>query len=159
VKRLNTEKFVCRIMKDAHGSHHLDLEDLETIIRELRELSLDHPIIVEGLKDIESLRGLGIHGIITHINQGKPLINFCSDLSQRYRKAIILTDWDTKGEILCRKLELSLKACDISFDTHLRERLKMLLRKDVKDIQSIHTFLSRKHPDILERLGGNEGQP
>lgn len=138
------------LMNDGHQAQHLDHEELADIIRVLRERGNTRPIIVEGVKDTESLRALGVRGHILHINIGKALIDFCTDISHEFREVIILTDWDSKGNTLCRRLKQNFKACDVSFDTRLRGRLAAILRKEIKDIESIHSFLARNHPDFLE---------
>ena len=85
------------------------------------------------------------------------IIDFCSDLASGHEKVFILTDWDNKGNILCSKLKKGCRACDISFDTRLRGRLAALLKKDIKDIESIHSFITKNHPELLDRLLWKEG--
>ena len=150
--RVNRDNPLCPMMIDDHPIQHLDSEELNEIIQELRERALSHPILVEGLKDREALQALGVHGHIMHINLGKPLIDFCSDISLEFRKVTILTDWDSKGNTLCMILKKDLKACDVSFDARLRGRLAALLRKDVKDVESIPAFLRKTHQDVLEHI-------
>ena len=134
----------------------LDSEELLDTLIELRELAVSTPVIVEGKKDVECLGKLGVKGNIIPLNQGMSIIDFCSDLASAHEKVFILTDWDTKGNILCSKLKKGCKACDISFDTRLRGRLAALLKKDIKDIESIHSFITKNHPGLLDRFERRE---
>lgn len=131
---------------------HPDHEDLVAIFIELQEHSWDHPIIVEGIRDTESLNGLGIRSEILHINQGVPLIEFCARISRSHSKVILLTDWDPKGNYLCKILKRDLKACDVQFDIRIRDRITTILRNDVKDVQGILPFLDHQHPGTLETI-------
>jgi len=74
------------------------LEKLEVLILELQELSENGAIIVvEGRKDVESLRFLGINGEIKLASQ-QPLLEFTESLSKSGKEIVLLTDWDKKGE-------------------------------------------------------------
>jgi len=73
------------------------LEDLEELLIELKEENKVIPIIVEGDKDIEALRKLGVKGKIISINKGVNLSNFCDRIAHEYSNVIILTDWDRRG--------------------------------------------------------------
>lgn len=136
-------------MRIENQMHHPDHETLVEILIDLQDLSRDRPIIVEGIKDIDSLKGLGLHAEVLHLNQGNPLIDFCTKIADEHSSVIILTDWDSKGNSLCRILKQNFKACDVQFDTRLRGRLAATLKKDVKDVQGILPFLERNHPETL----------
>ena len=71
------------------------------------------------MKDVESLRNLGIEGSIVQLNVGKPLLEFCTTMFEGYEGVVILTDWDDKGNTLCRIIKQHLKSCDIPFDTRI----------------------------------------
>jgi len=142
-------------MKDIRTPQLQDSDELISIFDELREKVGTHAVIVEGLKDLESLDRLGIHGNVIHLNIGKSMIDFCNLLSIHYNEVIILTDWDAKGNTLCRLLKQNLKACDVPYDTRLRGRLAALFKKEIKDVQSIFRFLERNYPDILPQVRGD----
>ncbi|MFO7677759.1 MAG: topoisomerase [Thermoplasmatota archaeon] len=90
--------------------YHQILEDLETILFELKQENKTIPIIVEGDKDIEALRSLDINGEIIRFNQGLSIPDFCDMISQQYRKIILLTDWDKKGGYLCSTIKKNLES-------------------------------------------------
>jgi len=85
------------------------LEDLEEILLELKEENIIIPIIVEGDKDIEALRKLGITGKIISINKGVNLSDFCDRITHKYSNVIILTDWDRRGGHICHTITKNLK--------------------------------------------------
>lgn len=94
------------------------LEDLEEIIFELKEENIVIPIIVEGDKDIEALKKLGIKGEIITINKGVNLSNFCDRIANEYTNVIILTDWDKRGGKICHIIKKNLQGriiCNIKY--------------------------------------------
>lgn len=127
----------------------IDEEGLILAVEELRMRAENSPIIVEGMKDVEALRNIGITENIIPLNRGKSIIDFCTDLSVRYDEAVILTDWDGKGNHLCHLLKKGLRACGMGFDTRVRGRLASSVRKEIKDVQSLHNMLVRNHPGLL----------
>lgn len=139
-------------MKYREHENAIDEEGLLIAVEELRFLSETSPIIVEGMRDVEALRMMGITGNIFPLNRGKSIIDFCTDLSMEYDEAVILTDWDGKGNHLCHLLKEGLRACGMGFDTRVRGRLASSVRKEIKDVQSLYTMLVRNHPDLLPLL-------
>jgi len=93
-------------------------EELEKLLLELQEKNKIIPIIVEGEKDVASLRKLDIKGVILSTNTGKPLADFCDKIAEQYRDIIILTDWDWRGGRLCHTIKKNLEGrvkCDIKY--------------------------------------------
>jgi 5S rRNA maturation endonuclease (ribonuclease M5) len=84
-------------------------EDLENALNELREENKTVPIIVEGEKDIAALRTLEVSGEIIRFNKGQSVSDFCDAISQKYKKIILLTDWDRRGGRLCLQLKKNLE--------------------------------------------------
>lgn len=81
--------------------------------RLLEELSLINesvPIIVEGFRDVQALRTLGIRGCILKVHTGRSIQQFCEEYSSNYREAIILTDWDLRGNQIFTLLTKFLEA-------------------------------------------------
>jgi 5S rRNA maturation endonuclease (ribonuclease M5) len=85
------------------------LEVLDELITELKEENKDIPIIVEGEKDIEALRKLGLKGKIISINKGVNLSDFSDRISHKFDNIIILTDWDKRGGYICRTIAKNLQ--------------------------------------------------
>jgi len=113
------------------------------VLSELEDLSQSTPIIVEGKKDVEALKRLGITKNVHHLNRGESVFNFCEDLSRRTRSLIILTDWDRKGGMLARMLKEACRANEVEANLEIRAKLVILSKKEVKDIESMPTFMGR----------------
>ena len=96
------------------------LEVLEALILDLKEENEGSPIIVEGDKDKEALRKLGIKGKIISINKGINLSDFCDRISHQYNNIIILTDWDRRGGHICRTIIKNLQG-RVKSNTKYRE--------------------------------------
>ncbi len=96
------------------------LELVEKTLSELREENKIIPIIVEGEKDILALKKLDIYGDIFSLNAGISIIDFCDDLARKYKKIIILTDWDRKGGHLCHTIKRNLSG-RVNCNTYYRE--------------------------------------
>ncbi len=119
------------------------LEELEEVLSELEEMSEHIPIVVEGSKDVEALRRLGITKNVHPLNRGNSVFNFCESLSRNNRRLIILTDWDRRGGMLARKIKEACHANEIEADLETRAKLVILSKKEVKDIESMPTFIER----------------
>lgn len=56
---------------------------------------------------------------------------------------IILTDWDRKGGRLARALKEAFEANDVKVLDGMRIKLAILVKKEVKDIESIPRYVAR----------------
>jgi dTMP kinase len=119
------------------------LEDLSSILDELRDRPKNAVILVEGQKDRGALIALGIGGEIWQVQGGGSIFSIAENLVLQKKTAIILTDWDRKGGQLCRLIRDALKANGVSYDGSLRMRLVHISKKDVKDIESLPSLYSR----------------
>ncbi len=119
------------------------LEQIEELILELQELADSGAIIVvEGRKDVESLRLLGIKGEIKLASQ-QPLLEFTEFLSKSGKEVVLLTDWDKKGGIVGRKIIKHLLAYGIMPNTDIRSRIRRLVKKRIKDIESLNNYVNK----------------
>jgi len=117
------------------------LEDLLETIEELREENAATPIIVEGEKDARSLRNLGVEGEVITVNKGSSLFNFCEQIARKHRLIIVLTDWDRRGGTLCRRIKEGLAANGAKPNLEYRQRIAVLCRKDVKDVEGLANYI------------------
>jgi len=119
------------------------LEKLEELILDLKDLSdAGAIIIVEGRKDVESLRSLGIKGEISLSSQ-QPLIDITEQLSRCGKDIVILTDWDRKGGMVARKIIDYLRAYGIIPNIDIRGRIRFLVKKRIKDIESLSKYMEK----------------
>ena len=122
-------------------------ERLREVMDALCEINTRVPVIVEGKKDAQALRKLGLAGEIIVLHGGKGLYEFSEEIAEKFPTIVLLLDWDAKGEALFKSLAGNLRTHWEEFSA-CRELLKMICQKDIKDIESI--------PSLLMRLEGIE---
>jgi len=118
------------------------LEELDLLLEELQELAQECDILVEGRKDRNALTLLGVRGEFLQVQDAGGIFGVAEGLSHRNRGAIILTDWDRKGGQLAEMLRNALKACEVPYDDTIRTRLSRLSKKEIKDIESLPSYIS-----------------
>jgi 5S rRNA maturation endonuclease (ribonuclease M5) len=118
------------------------LEEVDELLRELRERDEHVVILVEGRKDRLALSCLGIEGPIVQVQDARGIFGVAEDLSRNGQEAIILTDWDRKGGQLADLLRNALRANGVRYDDTIRACLSMLGKKEIKDIESLPSFVS-----------------
>ncbi len=128
------------------------LESIEEIILELQALADTGAIIVvEGRRDVASLRSLGINGEIRLASQ-QPLLEFTEQLSKSGKKIVVLTDWDKRGGMMARKIIDDLLFYGIVPNTDIRSRIGILVRKSIKDIESLNSYVNRMRDELHGRF-------
>ena len=119
------------------------LEQLKKLLNELIQENSKTPIIVEGRKDENTLRRLGLKGLILRLNKGVSVFSMCEDISRKHKKVILLTDWDRRGGHLAKLLREALEANGVMYDDDIRGKIAVLTKKDIKDVESLARHLSR----------------
>jgi dTMP kinase len=125
-------------MRDPHET----LDELVQLLGHLRDRGEDKVILIEGRKDRSALSCLGIEGEILQVQDARGLFGVAETLAREGKEAIILTDWDRKGGHLAQLLRNALKANGVRYDDTVRSRLSQLCKKEIKDIESLPSFLS-----------------
>ena len=98
-------------------------------------------IIVEGQKDRESLRKIGITGPIHCIQSSRQnAVGFAETLGQT-KKVVILTDFDREGITLAKKLSRTLNAHSVHVNLVLWKSLRELTRSHVRSIEELPKYL------------------
>ncbi len=120
------------------------LEALEAILDELQEMSSTHIALIEGNKDRRSLDNLGLCDLrtIEVQREGGPLRS-AERVSEMKLPAVILTDWDDRGNRIEHDLKEQLVALCVRYDTTIRERLRDICIKDIKDVESLDSLYKR----------------
>lgn len=111
------------------------------------------PIIVEGKKDIDALRAMGIEGkIISAKTGGKSLLDVISEVEKSgAREVILLLDFDRRGKEWTKRLKQHLEDARIKPNITFWSELSALLCRDVKDVEGLTTYmetLKRKLSDF-----------
>ncbi|MDW5561892.1 MAG: Toprim subdomain protein [Methanomassiliicoccus sp.] len=118
------------------------LEELEALLLQLKERPEGAVILVEGRKDRQALACLGIGGEIVQVQDARGIFGVAEELAWNGREAIVLTDWDRKGGQLAELLRNALKANGVRYDDSIRARLSLLCKKEIKDIESLPSFMA-----------------
>ena len=100
------------------------------------------PILIEGKKDEEALRKLGIKGNFIKVS-GSPLKLFeiAEEAAKSSSKIIILTDFDKKGNELAKRLAEDIQALGSHPDLEIRRKIMGITRRYIKDIESLSRHL------------------
>jgi len=119
------------------------LDLLEKVLDELRELSESIPVIVEGRRDVQALKRLGIRNNVRALHGGSSIMTFCESVALEHSRAVILTDWDKRGGRLARNLKDGLEANGVTTLEKIRTQIVILSKKEVKDVEGLPTFIER----------------
>jgi len=131
------------MQQDTRQKRTYDYEALEDIIASLQDASTEGAvIIVEGKRDESALRSLGIRGPVMMASY-KSALNLAEDVSRKYSQIIMLTDWDEKGEEMALNIEQHLRSVGSRADMDIRSKLKRLVRKEIKDVESLDFYVER----------------
>jgi len=118
---------------------------LSRIVEELSQcVEQGVPILIEGKKDEEALKELGIDGKIIKVSgSGLKLFEIAEMATESSSKVIILTDFDKKGEILAKKLSEDIQSLGSHPDLSIRRKIMNSSRKYIKDIESLPKHLKQ----------------
>lgn len=99
-------------------------------------------IVVEGPKDKESLRKLGLENIITL--RGKPLYKVVEKIAEITNECLILTDLDNEGKKLYARLRQDLQKHGVKIDNRFRNFL--FKETDLRQIEGLFNYFKRNSP-------------
>lgn len=116
---------------------------LQVLERLTKESAKGTPIIVEGRKDVETLRALAVEGkIISAKTGGKSLLDVISEIEEsRVREVILLLDFDRRGKEWTKRLKQNLEKAKIKPNTTFWNELSGLVGRDVKDVEGLFTYM------------------
>ncbi|WP_048056240.1 toprim domain-containing protein [Pyrococcus sp. ST04] len=112
-----------------------NIDRFERIIEKLREFT--GLIIVEGKRDEESLRKLGVRTEILRLSRSS--LADIALMASEYEEVMILTDFDNTGEQLAKKLHSLLEGLT-KVDIETRRELKFIAMKDAKGIEDLYSL-------------------
>lgn len=118
-------------------------EGLLAVLDELAEANRATPILVEGRRDMVSLRALGCKGEILALHSGEPLFPMAERLAATHREIILLPDWDRKGETLFDTMQAYLSTHGVRIDRSYRDRIPYWVRMPLKDVESLSSYVAR----------------
>ena len=120
---------------------------LERILDLLDDLASESakgvPILVEGRKDVQALIELEVTGdIIAVKSRGKDLLDLLNEVEKRGKdEVVLLMDFDRRGKELMRYLTQCLEKMRIKPNTVLWKEFSSILKRDLKDIEGLPTYI------------------
>lgn len=116
---------------------------LRLLDRLAKESAKGTPIIVEGRKDVNTLRDLAIKGdIISAKTSGRSLLNVLGEVEKRSKhEVILLMDFDRRGKEWTKHLTQHFEKMRIKPNLFFWKGLLSLVGRDVRDIEGLATYL------------------
>ncbi len=116
--------------------------ELTSVVQEMGELV--DAVVVEGAHDKEALREMGITKEIVMYSSGSSYVDFVDYLRSRYKRVVILTDYDRAGKRFNKKLSAGLERAGIKVERRYREEIGRILGiRGMKCIESINSFRNK----------------
>ncbi len=100
-------------------------------------------IIVEGKKDAQALRKLGIEGrLLESKTAGKSFLEVVSEVERsKAREVILLLDFDRRGRESTKQLKLYLEKMQIKPNQFFWEELSDIVSREVKDVEGLSSYM------------------
>ena len=119
------------------------LEWLDRILDEIQSMSSTHVVLVEGKNDRKALLGLGLSVDTIEVQRDGGPLRAAEMVYESKKGAIILTDWDDRGDRLAKDLSEQLSSLCVPYDLNIRKELRDVCIKDIKDVESLHSLYTR----------------
>ncbi len=119
------------------------LERLDEILDRIQSMASDHVVLVEGKNDRKALSELGLSLETIEIQKDGGPLRAAEMVYERGKRAIILTDWDDRGDRWAKDLSEQLSALCVPYDLTIRRDLRDVCIKDIKDVESLHSLYGR----------------
>jgi 5S rRNA maturation endonuclease (ribonuclease M5) len=137
---------ICQNNKVESLSTHLQrkVEEVQRVLECLVEESMKGtPILVEGKKDIQALRELGVAGsIFSAKTAGKSRLDVLLEIEQSgQREIILLLDFDRRGKEWTERLKQELERIGKRPNLTFWNKLFGILGKDVKDVEGLVAYM------------------
>jgi 2,5-diamino-6-(ribosylamino)-4(3H)-pyrimidinone 5'-phosphate reductase len=126
-------------------------EKLQHIIAKLAEESAEgKPVVVEGKKDAQTLRDLGLSGKIVMIKTGgKSFLQATEEIEQlRAHEVILLLDFDQRGKEGTMRLKHNLERAKVKVNSGYWKELFSLVGREIQCVESLTSYL-----DTLRQKG------
>ena len=109
----------------------------------MEESAKGTPILVEGKKDVEALRALGVEGaVLTVKTGGKSFLDVVSEIEQMGASEVILfLDFDRRGKEGTKRLKQNLERAKIKPNVKFWRELSALVGKEIQCVESLTAYL------------------
>jgi len=120
------------------------LKELIKAIEDLKDKAREGwVIVVEGTKDRDALRKIGVDGEIVTFS------GFLSTAENvKGERVVILTDYDERGEKIERGLQRALLSCGKTVDVELRKRIFCHVKKEITKVEELYAYLVREYVGV-----------
>jgi 5S rRNA maturation endonuclease (ribonuclease M5) len=126
----------------------LNAARLCSLVQELILLNEQLPVIVEGARDVQALRRLGLNGTIVQLHCGQTVAAVGERTSRAFPAVIVLLDWDRRGRQLHKQLTRHLD-CDWEAHNYIRHELMALCKSSISTVEELPAFLAAQGGDRL----------
>lgn len=117
-------------------------QELESVVQEMDDFV--DAVVVEGVRDKEALKEMGITKEIAMYCSGFSYAVFVDYLGSRYKRVAILTDYDRAGKRFNKKLSAGLEREGVKVERMYREKIGRILGlRGMKCIESINSFRNK----------------
>jgi 5S rRNA maturation endonuclease (ribonuclease M5) len=101
------------------------------------------PVVVEGQKDVASLKQLGVNGdFVSSKTQGKSFLDILTEIERRkVTEVILLLDFDRRGVEWTHRLKQHLEKTRIKPNLTFWNELYGLVGRNLKDIEGLATYI------------------
>jgi len=101
------------------------------------------PIIVEGKKDVKTLRALAVQGkIIEAKTKGKSVLDVISEVEEcGTQEVILLLDFDRRGREWTNRLKQYLEKMEIKPNIFFWKKLLGIVGREVKDVEGLASYM------------------
>jgi len=117
------------------------LERVTLLLEELRRLSLEMPVIVEGRRDERSLREAGLRGEILRVHSNTSLLEFCDGIAAKYEEVVLFTDLDSAGRRIGRAVKKYLTDKGVKVNDSIARKLMHAL--DTAEAENVSKRLEK----------------
>ncbi|MGE5533368.1 MAG: toprim domain-containing protein [Bacillota bacterium] len=115
-----------------------------TILKLVEESAKGNPIIVEGKKDAQTLRDLGVAGaVLTLKTGGKSFLEVTTEIEELgVKEVILLLDFDRRGREGIKRLQCDLERTKTKVNIKFWKELRALVGHEVQSIESLTNYLN-----------------
>ena len=101
------------------------------------------PIVVEGKKDVETLRAFGVEGTVISVKTGgKSFLDVLSEIEQTGAVEVVLfLDFDRRGKEGTKLLKQNLERAKIKPNVKFWHKLSALLGKEIQCVESLTAYM------------------
>jgi 5S rRNA maturation endonuclease (ribonuclease M5) len=121
------------------------MEKIQIILSKLSDDSAKgKPIVVEGKKDEQALRELGVCGVVFTVKTGgKSFLEATAEIENfNVREVVLLLDFDRRGKEGTLRLKHDLERTKIKVNTRFWGELEAIVGRDIRCIESLPSYLS-----------------